>query len=111
MKKVIFTLAVSALFLSAQATEVQTTPIKTDSQTQSSLESDSEVSGQQVRFYNKCSSSVYFYVKGSGGTTRYSVSANNSKNVSVSVGDKILDNEKNKITEVSSSTDKVVVCD
>lgn len=67
--------------------------------------------GQQVRFYNECGSSVDFYVKGSGGTTRYTVSAKSSKNVSVNVGDKILDSSRNEIITISSSTDKVVVCE
>ena len=101
MKKVILALALSAMFVGAQAMEIETEKIKTEKQED----------GQQVRFYNECSSSVDFYVKGSGGTTRYSVSANNSKNVSVSVGDKILDSSRNEIVEISASTSKVVVCD
>lgn len=111
MKKVLFTLAFSTLFLGAQATEVETTPVKKDHQTENVSESETEGASQQVRFYNKCSSSVDFYVKSSGGTTKYSVSANNSKNVGVSVGATILDSSRNKIVEVTSSTSKVIVCD
>ncbi|MEZ4937336.1 MAG: hypothetical protein R2799_07055 [Crocinitomicaceae bacterium] len=66
---------------------------------------------QQVRFYNECNTSVDFYVKGSGGTTKYSVSAKSSKNVGVNPGDKILDSSRNEIVTISSSTDKVVVCE
>lgn len=67
--------------------------------------------GQQVRFYNECSTSVDFYVKGSGGTTKYTVSSKSSKNVSVNPGDKILDSSRNEIITISSSTTKVVVCE
>ncbi len=73
--------------------------------------SEISVDGQQVRFYNECSSSVDFYVKGSGGTTRYTVSGKSSKNVSVNPGDKILDSSRNEIVEISSSTTKVIVCE
>ena len=66
---------------------------------------------QQVRFYNDCSSSVDFYVKGSGGTTKYTVSGKSSKNVGVNPGDKILDSSRNEIVEITSSTTKVVVCE
>ncbi|MCB0477955.1 MAG: hypothetical protein KDC84_07320 [Crocinitomicaceae bacterium] len=67
--------------------------------------------GQQVRFYNECSTSVDFYVKGSGGTTKYSVSSKSSKNVSVNPGDVILDSSRNEIVTITSSTDKVIVCE
>jgi hypothetical protein len=101
MKKLIMAFAFSAMFIGVQAFENGNKPIK----------KESVVDGQQVRFYNECSSSVDFYVKGSGGTTRYTVSSKSSKNVSVSVGDKILDSSRNEIVEVSSSTSKVVVCE
>ena len=66
---------------------------------------------QQVQFHNECNSSVDFYVKGAGGTTKYTVAAKSSKNVGVSVGDKILDSSRNEIIVIASSTEKVVVCE
>jgi len=101
MKKLIFTLALSAAIFSVQATEKENNPVKVTE----------NVDGQQVRFYNECGSSATFYVKSSGGTSSYSVGSKSSKNVSVNVGDKILDSSRNEIVTIESGTSKVVICD